>query len=217
MTLKKATFLSLLNFEFFEHNGEMVTVEVTRSERPDGAVFEAVLSGDQTVRFEAADAETAVEMLKKHVSGGSKSGVSGGTQNPRGKSRRPVANMGRPLLILCVDDNPANLSLAMSVCEASGYQAVGAREGNEALAWLNSRPIDLVLTDLHMPGLGGLAFVQMLRASPSGKDLPIIAVTAAGPNGIKALWEVGVDEVVRKPYEIQELIAAIQAALVPTG
>jgi CheY-like chemotaxis protein len=217
----------MIKFEFFEHNSTSYAVEITRRDNPLGHVFAAALLDDASVRFEAGTQEQAFELLKAHIIASTRPSL-GATRDAKGKqpadttrtqikAKREPLRLDRPATILVVDDNPASARIAISVCEMLGHYAVGAREGNEALHWLNTRPFDLVLTDLHMPVMGGVALVQYLRASPAGQALPLIAVTAAGPNGIKALWDVGIDLVVRKPYEAQELADAIRALIQPAA
>jgi len=132
---------------------------------------------------------------------------------PPRRPARPTVRLGRPGHVLVVDDNPTTIQVAMMVCQLCGHASVGARDGEEAWQALNAGPVDLVLTDLHMPGVGGLALVRALRTHRP--ELPIIAVTAAGPNGVRALEQLGVDDVVRKPFAVQQLAEAIGKLIVP--
>ena len=78
-------------------------------------------------------------------------------------------------VILCVDDENVPLILRRLVLEKSGFQVIPAASGAEALDILNAQPVDLVLTDLLMPGLNGLELARKIKErSPS---LPIILLS----------------------------------------
>lgn len=197
----------MIDFEFFEHHGQMVTAEVTKT----ATGYVAALADDPGLRAEAAGRAEAIALLKLRLPAAvvPKPVAPEGTPPPK----KPLRRLGRPGQVLVVDDNPAALQVAMMVCQLCGHGALSARDGYEAWRVLNEAPVDLVLTDLHMPGMGGLAFVRALKAQRP--DLPILAVTGAGPNGVKALETLGVDGVVRKPFGVQQLAAAIGALITP--
>lgn len=188
----------MLKFEFVDHLGTLVIAEVTHLKDAAGERYVAILASDPSVRFEGALPQLAMQKLRRHLA----------------SDKPPVrAREAGPATVLVIDDNPVSASIAMTICQMCGHGSVAAANGTEAFHWLQARPFDLVLTDLHMPGMDGLAFVRLLRATPGGAELPVIAVTASGPNGVKALVNAGVNEVVRKPYEAKELKAAIDALL----
>lgn len=117
-------------------------------------------------------------------------------------------------MILIVEDNPTNALIAVTICERAGYAATVACDGLEALARLEEGPYDLILTDVQMPRLDGLALVRRVRADARWVGLPIIAVTArANPAEHGAMHDAGIDQVITKPYHNRELREAIAEAL----
>ena len=78
--------------------------------------------------------------------------------------------ISRPLKVLHVDDDPMNLRVVQEILGAFGHQAVMACSGQEALERLAVEDFDIMLLDIHMPGMTGLDVIARLRASqgPSG-------------------------------------------------
>ncbi|MDB5100812.1 MAG: response regulator receiver domain protein [Cyanobacteria bacterium RYN_339] len=200
----------MIDFEFFEHNGTMATAEVTQ----EGNHFVAVWVNEPDVKVEGRDRADAIARLKQRMPGGSGATAPGrAIEAAPPKPVRTLRRLAQPGRVLVVDDNPAALQIAMLVCQLCGHAPVGARDGGEAWGHMQAGPVDLVLTDLHMPGVGGLALVRALRKMHP--EVPILAVTAAGPNGVRALENLGVDGVVRKPFAVQQLAEAIRGLIIP--
>ena len=86
-----------------------------------------------------------------------------------------------PAKILVVDDTPANVKLLVDVLGVSGYTAMAATNGEDALAQIASDPPDLVLLDIMMPGLSGYEVCQQLRADPVTVLLPVVLCTSLDP------------------------------------
>lgn len=82
--------------------------------------------------------------------------------------------------ILVVDDSPLTRELIANLLEAVGYDTVIASDGAEALEVLDSHPVDLVVTDLEMPGVDGLELARRLRAHPVHSRLPVVILTTRG-------------------------------------
>ena len=117
--------------------------------------------------------------------------------------------------ILIADDESGNLEIAMIACRAAGYSVQAAGDGEEVLAALReSGPFDLLLLDVQMPRLDGLALTRRLRESREFAALPIIGVTGlAWPQQLAACRQAGMDAVQAKPYRIQALRALIDEVL----
>jgi len=75
-------------------------------------------------------------------------------------------------IILIVDDEPIPLMLRKSVLQKAGYEVAAANSGSEALEILASQPVDLVLTDLLMPGLSGTELAREIKGRVP--DLPVV-------------------------------------------
>jgi two-component system, OmpR family, KDP operon response regulator KdpE len=113
--------------------------------------------------------------------------------------------------VLVVDDDP-QIRRAMRVAlSAHGYEAAGARTGEEGLSELRSSPYDLVLLDVNMPGMGGIETCRLIRSS-SEVAIIMLTVNNAEKDKVEAL-DAGADDYVTKPFSTPELLARIRAAL----
>ncbi|MCE9596769.1 MAG: response regulator [Spirochaetia bacterium] len=116
--------------------------------------------------------------------------------------------------ILVIDDNPINLKLACTVLAASGYSIVQALNAEEALQLTGIHSFDLILTDLELPGMDGLALSRILKSAPETCEIPIIAVTAFAMKGDEAkAIAAGCDGYITKPINTRTLTDQISAIL----
>jgi len=121
---------------------------------------------------------------------------------------------GRGELVLLVDDDAVVRSVAQQALEASGYRVMAARDGAEAVAMFGGRPGDiaLVLTDVVLPVLDGIAMVHALR-----RIHPAVRIVAArGPHAgdtESALAGAGVRWFLPKPYAPEPMLRTVRAAL----
>lgn len=110
--------------------------------------------------------------------------------------------------VLVVDDVAMNRRLLATLLELDGHEAVPAASGPEALALLEASRFDLVLMDLHMPGMDGIAALGAIRARHP--RLPVLAVTGdLSPAAESACRAAGFDGVLSKPLERARLRRAV--------
>ena len=120
--------------------------------------------------------------------------------------------MERRLTVLLVDDEESVQKLLAYPLEREGDRVVQARNGEEALARYREEPVDLVILDLMLPRLDGLAVCRRLREERSA--VPIIMLTARGDEGDKVLGlELGADDYITKPFSIREFMSRVRALL----
>jgi DNA-binding response OmpR family regulator len=120
--------------------------------------------------------------------------------------------MERRSTVLLVDDEESVQKLLTYPLEREGYTVVQARDGEEALERYRETPIDLVILDLMLPRLDGLAVCRRLREERSA--VPIIMLTARGDEGDKVLGlELGADDYITKPFSIREFMSRVRALL----
>jgi len=120
----------------------------------------------------------------------------------------------RTELILIVDDDPTTCALTATVLERAGYTTRYCTSGREALAIVAKEPIALLLLDVTMPGMDGFEVCAALRATETGKLLPIILLT--GRDDVDTRLEgmqSGVSEFLTKPVTRHELLARVHAQL----
>lgn len=115
------------------------------------------------------------------------------------------------LSALLVEDNKINQNLAIAILEVSGIGVTLAENGLEAVELLEQHDYDVVLMDIHMPLMDGVAATKAIRALPSPRcDIPIIAVTANAMKGDRETYlDAGMDDYVSKPIDPALLSEAI--------
>ena len=91
-----------------------------------------------------------------------------------------TASLAGPKKILAVDDSETYLQEVAAALRADGYDMALARSGEEALQLLAVQPVDCMLLDLMMPGIGGRETCQRVKSAPVMRDVPIIMLTARG-------------------------------------
>lgn len=114
--------------------------------------------------------------------------------------------------ILIVEDEPTTSWALAEGLSDDGFTIDTFRSAEEALAWLKSRDSDLVITELRLPGMGGLELARRLRRGPNAQ--PVIVVTAEGTaETARELRRAGVAEVFPKPFQIDALRRSVRRAL----
>jgi len=104
--------------------------------------------------------------------------------------------------ILCVDDQPKNLSLLRAMLFPSGYDVVEAANGVEALEEIRTGRIDICLLDIMMPGMDGFEVCRRIKADDSHRNIPVVMITSLTDkaNRIRGI-EVGADDFISKPFD----------------
>lgn len=116
--------------------------------------------------------------------------------------------------ILVVDDDVAINELIKVNLELSGYKVFQAFEGTTAFAVTKQELPDLVVLDVMMPDIDGYTVAQRIRLNESTKNTPIIMLTALSQLNDKAKgFDIGIDDYIVKPFEIDELKMRIRALL----
>jgi two-component system KDP operon response regulator KdpE len=113
--------------------------------------------------------------------------------------------------ILVVDDEPQIRRVLRSTLTAQGYVLTDAKTGEEAVDIARKAKPDLILLDLNMPGMGGIATCREIREFSSA---PIIMLTVRSAERDKVMaLDAGADDYVVKPFGIEELLARVRASL----
>lgn len=117
--------------------------------------------------------------------------------------------------VLVIEDNPVNMKLATLLLHKAGHTVLCAADAETGLTLARAEMPDLVLMDVQLPGMDGVAATAMLKHDPATARIPVIAVTAlALTSGQERSRVGGCDACVAKPLRYAELYAAINALLV---
>jgi DNA-binding response OmpR family regulator/DNA-binding CsgD family transcriptional regulator len=112
--------------------------------------------------------------------------------------------------ILIVDDTPANLFLLVDALHAAGHRPLVANSGEAALTRLEQARPDLILLDMRMPGIDGMATIARIQAHPEWRGIPVIFMTAVEePEQKVAAFAAGAVDYVTKPFHTEEVLARI--------
>lgn len=116
--------------------------------------------------------------------------------------------------ILLADDNEDIRTLCTCILEVEGYEVLAVDDGQAAYEAFLQDPPALLITDLSMPQMDGFALIRAIKKVAS---IPIILFTAYGRGRLNRLKPLGVDLVLDKPVEPEELTQAIKALLLPSS
>jgi CheY-like chemotaxis protein len=113
--------------------------------------------------------------------------------------------------ILVVEDNELNMKLLRDVLVVKGYRAIEATTGEEAIALATEHAPDLVLMDIQLPDLDGVAALRRLRTDERTAAIPVLAVTAQAMQGDRERFLAeGFDGYVTKPVNVRELLGIVR-------
>jgi two-component system OmpR family response regulator len=114
--------------------------------------------------------------------------------------------------VLVIDDEPGVRELISEALSLSEITAVQAADGLEALSFLRSERFDLLILDINMPKLDGLALLEKLRTE--GMSVPVLMLSArADKSDINQGLRIGADDYLTKPFSIEELVLRVKAIL----
>ena len=113
--------------------------------------------------------------------------------------------------VLVVEDNVKNMKLFRDVLEAAGFRTLAATTAGEAVDVAAEQGPDLVLMDIQLPDLDGIAALRRLRADERTASIPVLALTAQAMHGDRErLLAAGFDGYVSKPVNVEELLATVR-------
>jgi two-component system cell cycle response regulator DivK len=116
--------------------------------------------------------------------------------------------------ILVIEDHEENRRLLRDLLTSFGYELTEAVTGEDGLTAAEANPPDLILMDIQLPGIDGYEVTRRIKANPSLRHIPVIAVTSYALSGddVKAL-EAGCDAYVTKPFDPADLLEKIREFL----
>ena len=117
-------------------------------------------------------------------------------------------------LILIVEDNEKNMKLVRDVLQVKGYATLEAITAEDGIKLAMEHKPDLILMDIHLPGMNGIEALGVLRADPATASIPVIAVTASVmQQDRKLITDAGFEAYVGKPINLKEFLDAVRGML----
>jgi two-component system response regulator ResD len=126
-----------------------------------------------------------------------------------------VATPPDDVTVLVVDDDEPTQNLLRAVLRRCGYASEMASNGAQAIARLQAKRYAAVILDMMMPEVGGRTVVEFLSATPN--PVPVIICSAAGLSALTGFDPAVVKAIVRKPFDIEHLVAAITGVALTSG
>ena len=116
--------------------------------------------------------------------------------------------------ILVVEDNPANMTLAVFLLESAGHTVLRATDAEAGLLLAREAHPNLILLDMQLPRMDGLEAVRILKHDLETRAIPVIALTALAMKGDEPrIRAAGCDDYIAKPLRYREFLAAVAAQL----
>ena len=117
--------------------------------------------------------------------------------------------------VLIIEDNSANMTLAVFLLQSAGHAVLSARDAEAGLTLARDEQPDLILMDIQLPGMDGLQATALLKRDDATRGIPVIALTALAMKGDEErIRAAGCDGYIAKPMRYQEFLATIAAQLV---
>jgi len=116
--------------------------------------------------------------------------------------------------VLIVDDDPSIRAMLTDALTVEGYTVLTASDGLQALHQLGLSIPDVVILDVMMPHADGMRVLESMRSEPRTRDVPVVMLTARTDEmTFWAGWQRGCDEMMRKPFELDDLFATLDNVL----
>ena len=117
-------------------------------------------------------------------------------------------------MIWCVEDDENIREIEVYSLRSTGFEARGFAEGRSFLAALEKEKPDLILLDIMLPEMDGVAILQRLKADKGTADIPVIMATAKGAEHEKVRsLDIGADDYLVKPFGMMEMVSRVKAVL----
>jgi two-component system cell cycle response regulator DivK len=132
----------------------------------------------------------------------------------RPKSAGQCLGVSEMAKILIVEDNPANMSLAVFLLRSAGHTVLSATDAEAGLTLARDEQPHLILMDIQLPGMDGLEATMLLKGDEATRAIPVIALTALAMKGDEErIRAAGCDGYIAKPMRYKEFQATVTAQL----
>ena len=118
-----------------------------------------------------------------------------------------TAELGK---ILVIEDNRDSRDILAKLLRMSGYDVMSANDGEAGLATALQQEPDLIITDIHMPNMNGIEFVQRVRSDQALDKTPVLVVTAFGAHVAREAIDAGADAAAEKPFDFDRFLLTVE-------
>jgi PAS domain S-box-containing protein len=178
---------------------------------PISRQFARMMDGDLTIKSSAGHGSTFVFTFNAELSSEDK------VKSVADENKASVTALApgqKKYNILIADDDDSNLDLLMQLLKSIGFNTCEAHDGEEAVKVFKKEKPDAVLMDYHMPKADGFEATKKIKATPEGKDVPVIIVTASAlDQSHESAVKAGADALIKKPYIEDDLLEEIKKFL----
>jgi len=116
--------------------------------------------------------------------------------------------------VLVIEDNAANMKLVVVLLEREGYEVIQAGDAEDGIRLTRERHPDLILMDVQLPGMDGLAATRLLKGDIATRDIRIVALTAfAMPGDHERIAAAGCDGYITKPIHYKDFLNTVATEL----
>jgi DNA-binding response OmpR family regulator len=122
-----------------------------------------------------------------------------------------------PARVLLVEDHPTMRGAVRAILESEDYEVHETGDGTSAFAEIRRDPPDLVVLDLHIPGMGGEELLRRIKGDPDTAGVRVVVVTAEGEEGRAPALRMGADDYVTKPFAPTALLRTVSRVLGGSG
>lgn len=120
--------------------------------------------------------------------------------------------------VLIIEDNAANMTLAVFLLTSAGHTVLSAVDAEAGLTTARAKHPDLILMDIQLPGMDGLEATALLKRDEATSSIPVIALTALAMKGDEErIRAAGCDGYIAKPIRYQEFLTAIEKQVAPAA
>jgi two-component system, cell cycle response regulator DivK len=120
--------------------------------------------------------------------------------------------------VLMVEDNPANMTLAVFLLQSAGHSVLKATDAEAGIKLARDEQPDLILMDMQLPGMDGLQAASLLKGADETREIPLIALTALAMKGDEErIRAAGCDGYIAKPLRYKEFLALVAERLAPAA
>lgn len=115
--------------------------------------------------------------------------------------------------ILVIEDSTTNMMLTTGILESAGHTVLQANRAKAGIELAQRESLDLILMDIQLPDMDGMAATRILKSDPKTKHIPVIALTASAMKGDRErILESGCDRYIEKPIRYKDFLSEIDVA-----